>query len=119
MSRNIGENVLRVMHEHPGMHMTVGEVADVLLSKGIQLSRQQVTQALASRTNKRLLKRVSTGVYMYDPSDNGESEERDNEKDDGHIYETVGQLQDGSDVVRSDEGELYVLLTLDRHFGGG
>lgn len=101
----IQERVLDVLQDNPGIHMTASRVED--LANG--LSRTQVVQGLYVLSKKGLAKRVDTGIYTYLGAHTAKPA-------DG-IYETAGQLQDGTTIVRSEDGELFVLESIEAHFG--
>lgn len=107
MAKNNQERVLNFMSDNVGLHITPARVSDELGD----LDRHQVIQAQWSLHKKGLIRKVSPGVYVYDGVVHVKTE------DNGHVYETIGQLQDGTAVVRSDDGQLYVLESLEAHFG--
>ena len=106
MARNHQERVLDVMTDNIGMHMTIARVNEEIHD----LQRRQVGQALLGLSRRGLIRKAGHGVYVYDAKQHPQY-------DDGHVFETIGRLQDGTSVVRSDDGQLFVLESLENHFG--
>ena len=100
--------VMSVMTRRIGIHTTYSDLLELLPT----LSHAQVASATNHLYKKGLLIRVSNGIYVYraEPEDAGPN---------SHVYEGIGKLDGGQQVVRSDNGKLYVLQTLEDFFKTG
>lgn len=113
----IQKEVFRAMQDNIGMHMTPQRIVDEIPD----LTTKQAGNGMYQLWKKGLLRKAADGIYVYDgkdaetrtpthaqaPGQNGDAT---------HLYETIGQLQDGTAVVKSDDGQLYVLETIEAHF---
>lgn len=91
----VKEPILNVMHQNAGMHMIISEV-ETAINDGrpeeSRFDRKQVSNGLYNTAQAGLIRRVASGVYIYD------AREPHMEKvtTDDHVYEIIGKLDDGS-----------------------
>lgn len=109
--RGIQEKVLVTLHENIGLHMTTGEVVS-----RTGYSREQVSGALSHLSQRGLIRRVGSGVYVHDasePSPNRVPNDTDADQPGSNLFESVGRLERGDTIVRGEDDILYILSPLD------
>lgn len=131
IQKGVQARVFNFVQDHPGMHINAARVAEELP----EYTHKQASNGLYQLYKKGLLEKPSDGVYFYRgtgvtptaPTGRFDAPKPINQPgrhmDPGtvqqngasHLYENIGQLQDGSAVVKSDEGELFVLETIEEH----
>jgi len=110
----IQEQVLEFLQSRIGLHTTLGTIVNELEAEApVEYNaverRRAVANSTAQLANKGLIRRIATGVYVYD----GREKQSKFAASDGHLYETIGCLENGAQVVRSDDGALFVLASLE------
>jgi hypothetical protein len=106
---------LEVMHKNLGLHMTIEEVTEQAKphKSGTRFVRTQIGQGLSTLADDNLIRRVGAGVYVYNPTDN---QAHQISMPDNRLFEAVGSLDDGTPVVRGEDGQLLVLQTLEAYY---
>lgn len=95
--------------------MTISEV-ETAINDGrpeeSRFDRKQVSNGLYNTAQAGLIRRVASGVYIY----NAREPHMEKVTTDDHVYEIIGKLDDGSTIVRGDNGTLFVLVSLPMFF---
>ena len=108
----VQESILKIMHNRIGLHMTISEVTDL-----VDMDRKQVTQGLLLLSQKGLIHKMSQGIYMYNPSKQGEDGLAPQKTD--HVWETMGTLKNGITIARNEDLELAAVIPLDEYLANG
>jgi hypothetical protein len=109
--QGVQETVLTEFHRNIGLQLTTSELERLLP----RFSRRQIQNAMYQLGKKGLIRQVTSTVYVYDAQENGHDKEEKKSSSD-HVYENVGTLADGTPIVRSEEGQLFVIQTLEAYF---
>lgn len=107
--RGIAKTVLETLTEHIGIHVSAQSLKDLMGEKARDIDERQLGQALNTLRSNEIIDRVGRGIYVYRGA-------RPIKGEGSHLFETVGNLEDGSVLVRSDENNFYVLTTLEQHY---
>ncbi len=116
---SIKEAVLTVMAHRVGVHTTVLELESLMS----QYTRQQIAHALQAMHTAGICRRVQRNTYVYVGVVDGQPGQPElptvtepvptiDESVIPHIYESMGALDNGTIIVRSDDGRIYVLTEL-------
>lgn len=120
--RGIEEAVVQAMTHRVGLHTTAPDVMENLPKGQFNppLTRQQVLTAFNHLAKKGVVHRVTGGVYVYRPSLDDIAPQPaiapPSTQLNSHLYEAIGTLSNGTLIVRSDDGQLFVALPLEEYF---
>jgi hypothetical protein len=112
-TRGIQAAAVTYMHTRLGLHTTIQEAwAGIGDTFPEPITPMQVGQALSKAATLGLISRVASGVYVYRATDPAQPSNPPTSL----IYETVGSLPDGTPVVRSEEGIIGLVCSIEAHF---
>lgn len=107
MRRGAQAEVLRYMHEHPRADLLLDEVLIGMNRGGSTIARPQVSNAIAKLAEKGLLVKVRHMTYRYDPDVNPPESNSTVAPSVSEVYEAVGEMKDGTILLRSSSGDFY------------